>query len=151
MILADTTRHSIVAEARKYIGVPFMHKGRDITGIDCVGLIYMAFYKFIQIPDPRGYSKHVTSFQSFMIIREYADRISRQDAGPGDIVIMCTHGNSAHYGLLADDTIIYADRIAGKVIEHSLSGIIDTDSKDKRIVAYFRMRGLAPWATPLHI
>ncbi len=40
---------------RKYLGVPYCHGGRDLTGLDCLGLVHL-FYKDcnIQFPDGDG-------------------------------------------------------------------------------------------------
>lgn len=127
----------MIATARKYLGVPFVHKGRSMNGVDCVGIIYVSFNPILSIPDFRDYGEYVPSFASFMQIRNYAHRIIANEAGPGDVVLMCSGGDSAHYGIIAGATIIHADKLVGKVIEH---GMID-----KRIVAYFRMKGMPPW------
>ncbi len=45
----------IAAIARKYLGVPYRNGGRDLNGLDCLGLAYL-FYKDcgITIPDGDG-------------------------------------------------------------------------------------------------
>ena len=80
--------------------------------------------------------------KSFMMIRQYADRININDVKPADIVLMCNDKNSAHYGLVIGDTVTHADQLVGKVIEHNFKSLIDGKSK-RRAVAFFRMKGLA--------
>jgi cell wall-associated NlpC family hydrolase len=130
-------RLKIINLARTYIGVPFVHKGRSHKGVDCIGLLYVAFQPFFNVMDPQDYGPVVTSCKSFMEIKDYADRIKANEAGPGDIVLMNIAGASAHYGLIIGDTVIHADQSVGKVIEHRLA--------DKRIVAYFRLKEMTPW------
>lgn len=133
--------------ARGYIGAPFRHRGRSRDGIDCVGLIFVSVSPFIAIEDVWDYPSDPLSIQSFMKIKNCADRIMAEDAGPGDIIIMNTGGRSTHYGLIAGSTVIHADRSSGRVVEQSLSGIRDRQY-GARIVAYYRMKGVAPWVPP---
>lgn len=52
-------KEKIVQNARKFIGTPFRHSGRSTLGIDCVGLLYMAYNRAgIELPknDGRSYT-----------------------------------------------------------------------------------------------
>lgn len=46
---------------KKYEGIPYLHAGRDLTGLDCLGLAHF-FYKDCGIDIPKGdgveYSQH---------------------------------------------------------------------------------------------
>ncbi|OED38491.1 hypothetical protein AB834_00830 [PVC group bacterium (ex Bugula neritina AB1)] len=49
----------------KLMRIPYVHKGRDEKGVDCLGLVHLVFSEFgIQIPDEdygtRWYSKEVS-------------------------------------------------------------------------------------------
>jgi len=46
---------TIEEAVRKYLGVPYKHNGRDLDGLDCLGLIWR-FYKDmgIEVPDSDG-------------------------------------------------------------------------------------------------
>ena len=51
-------------DTAKLIKIPYVHKGRDEKGVDCLGLVHLVFSEFgIQIPDedygPRWYLKEV--------------------------------------------------------------------------------------------
>lgn len=138
-------RQEIVNWARSFIGVPFVHRGRSLSGVDCVGLLYVAYKPILDIPEPKDYDRVITSVRSFMEIREYADRIPQDEAGPGDIVLMSSGGHSTHYGLIAGNTVIHADKSVGRVVEHGIWWLTG-GSPLRRAVAFFRMKGLAAWA-----
>lgn len=53
----DIVKDRIVQNARKFIGTPFRHSGRSTLGIDCAGLLYMAYSRAgIELPKSDGYS-----------------------------------------------------------------------------------------------
>jgi cell wall-associated NlpC family hydrolase len=41
--MSEEIKDRIVQNARKFIGTPFRHSGRSTLGIDCAGLLYMAY------------------------------------------------------------------------------------------------------------
>ena len=48
-------KERIVQNARKFIGTPFRHSGRSTLGIDCAGLLYMAYHRAgIELPKSDG-------------------------------------------------------------------------------------------------
>lgn len=134
-------RQEMVDIARSYLGVPFVHLGRSKKGVDCVGLLYVAFNPFLNIPDPQDYGKSVLTIKSFSKVREYAHRITIDEVEPADIVLMSNNKNSAHYGLVTGNTVIHADQLMGRVVEHNLKSLIDGKSR-RRAVAFFRMEGV---------
>jgi cell wall-associated NlpC family hydrolase len=51
----DNIKERIVQNARKFIGTPFRHTGRSTLGIDCAGLLYMAYNRAgIELPKNDG-------------------------------------------------------------------------------------------------
>ena len=55
--MEPVTPDRVIVEANKFIGVPFCHKGRSILGLDCLGLIIVAFRNCgILIPSDDGFS-----------------------------------------------------------------------------------------------
>lgn len=38
-----TSSSRIISEAKKLVGIPYKHLGRSNSGVDCAGLIYLAF------------------------------------------------------------------------------------------------------------
>lgn len=130
-------RQLIVDEARKWIGVPFRHLGRDKRGVDCAGLLYVVYNavmecelkNFIEYPPTPS-----TGFV-FRSIREYADRTPPNKAQMGDVVLLNFAGASTHFGILTDLGVVHADTALKRVIEHSAP-----PSGHGRIVAYYKMR-----------
>ncbi len=52
----DLIRDRVVQNARKFIGTPFRHSGRSTLGIDCAGLLYMAYSRAgIELPKSDGF------------------------------------------------------------------------------------------------
>ena len=138
-------RERIVAEARKYIGVTFRHRGRSEKALDCVGLLYIVFQKTVGVGnDFLDYPAQPTSAFCFFKIRDYGKRIVGEDAGPGDVILMHFAGVSTHFGILTSTGVIHANRYAGKVTEHSINSL-EKAIGPGRIVAYFRMKGVPPW------
>lgn len=51
----ENIKDKIVQNARKFIGTPFCHSGRSTLGIDCAGLLYMAYNRAgIELPKSDG-------------------------------------------------------------------------------------------------
>lgn len=137
-------RKQIVDEARSYLGVKFCHQGRSHRGVDCAGLIYCVYDRVVKLE--KDYDHYPSCLKSGMIfrkMRDYGDRIDKQDAGSGDVVLMCFRGSSTHLGILTEHGVIHADGPIGKVIEHSISK--SSMLGNGRIAAYFRMKGVPAW------
>ncbi len=109
--------------------------GRDRTGLDCVGLLHVAYRDaWGVVNDFREYSPNPTSGMVYRTIREFAHRIKAEDAEIGDVVLMHYVEVSTHFGIKTEKGIIHANQISGKVIEHG-----EAETTGGRVVAYFRM------------
>lgn len=141
------TREEIVAEARSWIGTPWVHQGR-IKGlsVDCVGLIggvalavgiqgardwsaNLQFYNYGRQPDP-------------LLLNDgcalWLDRIAVRDATMADVLVMRFRRDPQHFALLsATDYMIHAFAGAGKVVENRLD-----EKWRRRIVSAWRFRGI---------
>lgn len=127
----------VVEAARKYLDTPYRHLGRDSTGLDCVGLLCVAFRDACGFTgDFRDYAHQLTSALVFRRIKNYARRIPAEESQPGDVVLMNWGTISTHFGIVCDNGgVIHADRTAGKVIEQRDV----TTNPGCRIVAYYRI------------
>ncbi len=51
-------RQEVVDHARTYLGIPWRHRGRTLTGIDCVGLLVLVGRHFgCKVRDVEGYAR----------------------------------------------------------------------------------------------
>jgi cell wall-associated NlpC family hydrolase len=98
------TREAVVANAIKFLNIPYLWGGRSVFGIDCSGLVQTAF-KMSQIKLPRDSSQQVNLGKEIAFIEK---------AQPGDIAFFDNaDGKIVHTGIvLADKQIIHA---SGKV------------------------------------
>src|SRR5678816_2498857 len=88
------TPSDIVAAARTFINVPFLHQGRSIHGVDCIGLVIeagravglMEILKaqgrpFVEVP----YSRLPDGRTLVSQLRRYLEPIAIEDATDGDV------------------------------------------------------------------
>lgn len=104
---------ALVAEGKKYLGVPYVWAGTSPSGFDCSGFVYYVYKQC-------GYS--ITRTATAQNTDGYY--VSRSDLQPGDIVIfynsaMTSIGHSGIY--IGDGQFIHASSGAGKVVISNLS------------------------------
>jgi len=112
----------VVDEARRWVGVPFRHIGRDASGIDCVGLPIVVCRALSLLPpefDSGVYGRLPTG--------QLADRLGEHcvelpRAVPGSIIVIRWLVNAAHVGICTGPNMIHAYEALGKVIEHGYRG-----------------------------
>ena len=88
----EEAAESALAVARRYLGAPYRWGGRTAAGIDCSGLIQMAFL-FTDLPLPRDSDLQLAAMQG-----QLGTRIAREEARTGDLVFF-----PAHVGIMVDD------------------------------------------------
>lgn len=115
----------LVLEARALVGVPFRHQGRNVTGIDCLGLLLLAGSR-AQVLDSSieradyGRAPHAALEER---LAYHCDRLELVEPGaviaikwPGDIraghVAIATPGGQ----------MIHSYSVAGGVVEHGYRG-----------------------------
>lgn len=122
-----TTRADVVAEARTWIGVPWVHQHRSRQGVDCAGLIICVARDLGLLPadfDLNGYSRRPDG-TLLAVCDEHMDRIDRSAMQPGDVLVVATEHDPQHMGILGDYrhgglSLIHAASKAGRVIETRL-------------------------------
>lgn len=123
----SVTGADVVADAKKYLGVPYVFGGTSASGLDCSGLVQRVF-KDLGIDVPR-----LVSGQSTV----GTEVPSLAQAQPGDLIV--THGG--------EHIVIYAGD--GKVIHAPSEGrnvsLVDNWMKDSDIVT---IRRVVPQAAP---
>lgn len=138
----NDTRSIIVAAARRLIGVRFRHGGRSAQGVDCIGLLTVAYASAgITLNAPGDYAKRPTVPYAFAQAASFASRIDASDAGPGDIVQMSYGRAPVHFGILTEASgVVHSAALLRRVVENSLP-----KSGEGRAIAYWRVEGVPAW------
>jgi cell wall-associated NlpC family hydrolase len=114
------TRQAIIEAARSYVGVRFMHSGRNRAGLDCVGLLIASY------ADVTGISVTIDGYSDWpctMIMRKFLNQvmmpIRRHELGPGDAVFLRSGSRVHHLGIFTGNTLIHASNEIGlkRVVE----------------------------------
>jgi len=120
-----------VERARELIDVPHVHLGRDVNGIDCIGLVaYAVNYDAERLPpypaDPIN-GELERYLEEALGPPTYIRPESAAPIMPGDIVAMQYAGPVRHVGLVAEHptlkgvlSLIHTDRSVGRVVECTL-------------------------------
>ena len=96
------TRTQIIEAARNYLDVPWLHQGRNIHGIDCVGLLIMVGRDIgLDMKDVKAYSLY---YDPIMLARSFrknnCKKIPKTNAIAGDIVTIRVGNAATHVGIL---------------------------------------------------
>ena len=125
-------------EAHKYIGTPFLHRGRTTRGMDCVGLViraardcgYEKYKEFAYGREPRN-----SVLES--VLNEHFGKPVDGEPKINDVVLMNLNDNPAHVGIITHHPcgmgIIHAYTEVRRVVYHGL-----TDKIKSQIVGVYR-------------
>lgn len=125
----------IIEEARKLLGVPFKHQGRnEKCGVDCVGIAVIIAKKLgLKIEDNTSYGVWPNNYQLINEIKK-AGLKKVENPKPGDILIFKIKKYPQHLAIMTDKGILHAHQAVGKVVEHTF-----TDKWKKRLVGVYRL------------
>lgn len=105
---------SLVAEAVKWLGVPYKYAGNDKNGVDCSGLTSQVYLKSLNVKMPRNSREQ----------QRWCININKENLQPGDLVFFATGSDRnrvSHVGIyIGNGDIIHASSSRG-VIVSSLS------------------------------
>lgn len=137
----EPTRATIVEAARRLVGTRFRHGGRSVEGVDCIGLLVVAYAAAgITLNAPNDYPRRPQVRYAFSQATSFAERISAIDARPGDIVQMNYGNMPVHFGILSDRGVIHAAALNRKVVEHAMPKV-----GNGRAAAFWRVKGAQAW------
>jgi len=102
-----------LTRAREALGAPFRLHGRDLRGMDCVGLAAWAW----DVPAPSGYALRASPGPR--IERELAASGFVRGEGPGAIVLVAPGPGQLHFGISTGDGVIHADLALRRVVERA--------------------------------
>ena len=116
----SATGAQIVAEAKKYLGIPYVYGGASPSGFDCSGFVYYVLKQF-------GYSPYRTPADQYRM----GTYVSKANLQPGDIVFFAgTYASGiSHVGIYVGNgqfihspnsrsTVSYADLTSGYWAQH---------------------------------
>jgi hypothetical protein len=118
----SVTGQDIVADAKKYLGVPYVFGGTTSAGMDCSGLVQTVL-KDLGISSPRLVSGEATLGTAVP---------SLKDAQPGDLIVL---KNNEHFVIYAGDgKVIHAPDV-GRNVSEVTNWLTDADIETIRRVA----------------
>jgi cell wall-associated NlpC family hydrolase len=120
-----TTASLVVEEARRWVGVPFRHQGRDRNGVDCVGLPIVVLQALGAVPE--GFE--ILDYPRHPFTGDLKQRILKHCTPlpgfvPGCLVGIKWQRTLAHVAIYTHaDTLIHALENRKTVIEHGFRGL----------------------------
>ncbi len=90
---AKDMRNKLVADAEKYLGIPYVFGGSDSKGFDCSGLVYRVYRDTLGLAVPRT-TKTLFAF---------AETLESTKLQPGDLVFFDTTDRLAHVGIFVGE------------------------------------------------
>ncbi|MCA1596139.1 MAG: C40 family peptidase [Chloroflexi bacterium] len=142
--MRSVTRQEIVDQARQYLGVPYLHQGRNRAGLDCIGLIVLVARDLgMDVQDRADYSVDPEPERLFAGLGQHLEEVPVEQAGPGDVVLFRVRTEPQHTGILSagpdgDPHLIhsYSSPSVARVVETVIS------TWAERMVAAYRFPGL---------
>jgi cell wall-associated NlpC family hydrolase len=126
----------------KFIGIPYEHKGKSFAGADCVGLVEL-FNKEVlgrSIPDFSDLYLDPSEYRYHNIVIESQKSLFEPISEPtfGDIILFRIGAYACHLGIFIDEsTFLHSHQGHDSAIQR-----IDSHSWSKRIIGFFRLRGI---------
>jgi cell wall-associated NlpC family hydrolase len=122
-----STRAAVVAEARAWLGTPWVHQQRSKgVAVDCAGLVIGVARALGLVPECFDIGGYVRVPDGTLIERcdQAMTRIDKAAMQPGDVLVVATDKEPAHMGILGTYrhggmSLIHASNGRG-VIEHRL-------------------------------
>lgn len=135
------TSSDILAKARDFLGVRWMHQGRSIHGIDCAGLVVRVHQDLgLPIEDIRGYRRAPNGHMFLDHIRNWTSLQSQPL--PGTIGIFSEVTFACHVGFFGEQegktTLVHASLLAGKVVEE-----VFDESLQRKLLELRGVKGVA--------
>lgn len=119
------TPDAIIAEARTWIGTPFVHQGRvKGLGVDCGGLVLgVARALGLDVPEPPAYSMSPDPAIIEHLLTRHCVAMRRTELAPGDVLWFSFAGEPRHVGLASGIGVIHAWAKPGRVVEHRIDDL----------------------------
>lgn len=101
------SRSQFICAARRWLGVPWVHQGRNRLGVDCIGLLLVTCWQLhLTDYDVRGYGLFP---RADWMQAEFDAILPRVDeAQPGDVVLLRLAKRLLHVGIRTEHGVIHA-------------------------------------------
>lgn len=103
---------TLVAEAVKWLGVPYKYAGNDKNGVDCSGLTSQVYLKSLNVKMPRNSREQ----------QRWCININKENLQPGDLVFFATGSDRnrvSHVGIyIGNGDIIHASSSRGVIVSN---------------------------------
>lgn len=109
-------RSQIVEFAKKFLGVPYVYGAASPSGFDCTGIVFYTYQKIAALTIPRA-----TRF-----LAQFGEKITQEQAFPGDIYIFDTVGGPSHAGLYIGNNQVLHAASAGRTTGVIISSMAET-------------------------
>jgi hypothetical protein len=143
------TRENIVTLARRMVGTKWRHQGRNLNGIDCVGIVILighltgtTFYEtkanYRRTPRPEVFLAH---------FREELNEKPVTHRKHGDVLLLRDELFTTHSGIFAEDgpdghSFIHAFANRRCVVEEPITNTVEGGELFERITHCFEFRGV---------
>jgi hypothetical protein len=121
----------------KYVGIPYLKKGRDIEGLDCYGLVRLIYKNELNIDLPSFTSDYSAGDNERIeeLIAQYKEGWEEvQEPVVGDIIVFKVMGQEAHVGLIVSPGyFIHCRENQDSAIES-----LNSHKWNRRITGFFR-------------
>lgn len=115
------TAAQVVAEARVWLGVPYVHQGRSKYGVDCIGLVLCVRDAVESWPlgrtFVRTYARRPQDSLLLSIVEQHGQRIEQPEDGCMILIRWPRTPCPTHAGIYAGGNIIHAYQRAKCVVE----------------------------------
>lgn len=110
----------LVKAARAYLGCPFHHQGRSRHGLDCAGLLVLAYRDLgIELLDLPAYGREPWNDGLRECVESNFRKVARP-AEPGDILLLRYRREPQHLAIVTDKGMIHTYATVGKVVETNI-------------------------------
>ena len=114
---------AVVAAARGWIGVPYLHQGRSRSGIDCIGLVLQVAREAGIGPADLDFRRYGRMPQREMIEAELPRWCAPGEAQAGALVVVRWTTAAAHLAICTGPSLIHACASRKQVVEHGYRGV----------------------------
>lgn len=123
------TSQQLIDEVRRLVGIPFIHQGRSVHGVDCIGAIALGAKnagldpeQATGLTDTRDYARTTTS-EMLEKMSQVCIRVKRAEPGVLVLFRFPLEKHPQHFAILTKEgSIIHADVKQGRVVEHGYRG-----------------------------